>query len=168
MFEKHGITNEDQRDDIEKQLATRGPDAVDDLTPEEIVELDRSFRLSTPIRIPLDKLDPNYVYHWINKATKNFRRRRGLGWKTVNKEWLKKLSKVPIDELNMGTHFSPGDDILCIGDDLVFACMVKSRADVILKARQDQNRARLNAHKKQFHDAGLLEEVGTFETDGRH
>ena len=167
MFEKHGTTNEDQRDDIDKQLATRGPDAVDDLTPEEIIELDRSFRLSTPIRIPLDKLDPTYEYHWINKATKNFRRRRGVGWKVVDKEWLEKLAKGPIDELNIGTHFAP-DGTLCIGDDLVFACMLKSRADVIRKARHDQNRARLSAHKKQFHDAGLLEEVGTFETDGRH
>lgn len=157
---KKDPTIEGTREKVERALSA---DKVDDLSDEDIVELYRLYRLSAPIRIPVRDLDSNYEYRWINKKDeKNFRRRKGVGWKPVTRELLEKFSKVPLDELNMGTNFAI-DGTLVISDDLVLAYIPKRIAQVIRAAREKSMQDALGAGKRRFHEAGKLAGVETFE-----
>ena len=158
------VTREEQRALLEEELTK--PIAVDgqEISEEDVAELARLYRLSAPIQIPNGKLDPNYEYRWINKNPKNFRRRRGVGWKVVKKADLVRLSKVPFDELHMGTHFGP-DETLCLGDDLVFAYIPKRIAEAMRLAQLRESQARLGGARQQFHDAGKMTGVETYDKD---
>lgn len=157
-----GATVDEQRKLLDEEL-TR-PIELDgkELSDADVVELAKLYRLSAPIQIPNSKLDPNYEYRWINKNPKNFRRRRGVGWQVMTKENLAKMSKVPFDELHMGTHFDP-DKHLCLGDDLVFAYIPKRIAEAMRQAQQRESQARLGGARQQFHEAGKLTGVETYD-----
>ncbi len=156
-------TAEGRRREIEEEAQDTEGLVVDgkELTAEEIADVEKLNRLSTNIQIPNEKLDPNYEYRWLNKMhMKNYRRRLGVGWKTPDKSQLRQLSKVPIDELHIGTHFAP-DGTLCIDRDLVFACIPKRIPEAIRASHHRQSQARLMAGRKQFHDSGQLLGVET-------
>jgi len=135
------------------------------MTDAEIVEIAKLYKASSPIKIPLHQLDPNFAYRWIGKSVKNFRRRRGIGWTPVTKAILEEVSKVPIADLHMGTHFDP-DGHLSIADDLVFAYIPKRTVDAIAKAHQLESQARMRAGKQAFHETGQLAGVQTFDKSG--
>lgn len=138
---------------------------VDELTDAEIVELYRNFSLSAPIRIPTDKLSPDFEYRWINKAKPNtYQRRRGVGWMPVTTKDLEKLVRPPhtVDDLHLGSNVTP-DGYVGIGDDLVFARINKRYAQAIRAHNARINADRLKAGRARFHDAGKLAGAATFE-----
>ena len=155
-------TVDEQRRLLEEELTTQPLSGLEDMTEQEIVEIAALYRASTPIKIPNEKLDPTYEYRWLNRSIKNYRRRRGTGWKPVAKEMLQKLSKVPLDELHMGTHFDP-DGYLCVGEDLVFAYIPKRIVEAIRKDHQRRSQAALGAGRKKFEDVGKLAGVETYD-----
>jgi hypothetical protein len=135
---------------------------VEAMTPEEIVEVNKLYKLSAPIKIPLEHLDPNYEYRWVNVTPKNKARRQGIGWKPIDKQTLERLSKIPIKDLHMGSHWSPNNQ-LCIGDDLVFMYIQKRIPEAIRAAQAEENQARLGAGRRKFHDSGKLSGVETYD-----
>ncbi len=150
------------RDAMEDLLRSDIPEG-ESLTDDEILEIERLYKLSSPIRIPTEKLDETYEYRWINKDPKVYRRRRGIGWKPVTKEMLRNgMAKTPIDELHMGTHFDV-DGTLCIGTDLVLACLPRRVGDALRQARMRRNQEAMQAGKRRFHQAGELTGVETFD-----
>ena len=144
------------------------PTASELMSDEDIVELTRIFSLSAPIRIPKEKLDPNYVYRFINKRNSNvFQRRRGVGWKPVTLAELETLTIKPhtAEDLHIGTH-TDADGHVVIGDDLVFAKLPKRYAEAIRAHHQKANANKLKSGRKKFHEAGLLAGVQTTERSG--
>ena len=158
------VTRDEQRRLLEEELTKPVEVGGQQLSEEDVAELVRQYKLSAPIQIPNDKLDPNYEYRWINKNPKNFRRRRGVGWEIVTKDILAKVARVPFDELHMGTHFGP-DKHLCLGDDLVFARIPKRIAEAMKLALHRESQARLGGARQQFHEAGKLTGVETYDKD---
>lgn len=137
---------------------------VEGMSEEELLEVEKMYRLSAPIRIPTAKLDDAYTYRWINVNPKNYRNRRGKGWKPCPQPILETLLKpgVKIKDLHMGTGFKP-DGTLWIGEDLVF-CYISTRVvNSIRRARSEQNRAKLRAGKQRFHEAGVMTGVETYD-----
>lgn len=138
---------------------------VDDLTDAEIVDLYKNFSLSKPIGIPVEKLDPNFEYRWINRANPSvFQRRRGVGWVPVTKLDIEKLCRpgYTVDELRLGTGYTP-DGIVAIGDDLVFAKIPRRYAEAVRAHHAKINKDRMKAGKNRFHAAGELAGASTFE-----
>lgn len=145
-------------------MAEQSYDHTEGMTDEELVHLERLYRLSAPIKIPVHQLDPNYVYRWVNRNPKVFRRRLGIGWKPVTRKELEQLSKVPLDDLHMGTH-TDESGYVALADDLIFCKMPKRVAEALRKARMRENRTRLSAGKRLFHETGELAGVPTYERD---
>ena len=150
-------TYKELRSEVEKVI-----DHTESLSDEDLVEIDRLYRLSSPIRIPVEKLNPEWEYRWVNRTPKVLRRRRGIGWSPVTMDDLERISLVPIDQLHMGTH-PDADGHLAIGDDLVFCKISKRIAMALRKARERENRARLSMGKRLFHETGELAGVETYD-----
>lgn len=149
----------------EEQVSGVGFDGFDDLTEEEFLEVFREFNLSSPIRIPKDKLTPNYVYKWINRAdSRVFQLRRAKGWVPIKATELPDLCRegVEVDDLHLGTHVS-ADGHVCLGDDLILARMSRRRADAIRTHLNKINSQRMQSGRAKFHDAGRMLGVNTFE-----
>ena len=138
-------------------------DHTENLTDEEMVEISKLYRLSAPIKIPVDKLSPNFEYRWVNRSQKVYRRRRGVGWQKVSHSDLEdNLALVPIDQLHMGTHTDP-EGFVSLGDDLVFCKIPKRIAMALRNAQVRENRSRMSAGKRLFHETGELAGVDTFD-----
>ncbi len=103
------VTTEQQRDLLEERLIGAPQKIVETMKDDEIVEIAKLWRPSTPIKIPNHLLDPKYEYRWVNKTQKNWRRRRGVGWTPIKEKGENALDRflrpgVSIDEMSMGTH----------------------------------------------------------------
>lgn len=138
---------------------------LDDMSDEEFVEAFKEFSLSSPIRIPKDKLDPNYVYKWLNRSdSKMYQTRRGKGWSPVTEEELRTLLRpgVRLEDLHIGTHISQ-DKYVVLGDDMVFGKMAKRRAAAIRAHISEINKDRVNSSRNKFHQTAELLGVSSFE-----
>ncbi len=134
-----------------------------ELNDEEYMDLYRQFTLSQPIRIPLDKLTPDFEYRFINCSNANtFQRRRGIGWIPVLAEDLENLVVAPwtVVDLHLGTHVDAMGRV-ALGDDLVLARLTKRHAEAIRAHHARINRERLGAGRARFHQAGQLAGVIT-------
>jgi hypothetical protein len=139
------------------------PDRLAAMSDEDIVDISRQYKLSAPLRIPTHLLNQEFDYRWIGTSPKQYRKRLGVGWTPVMKKELEeRLSKVPLSDLHMGTHFSP-DGRLCLGMDLVFAFRPKRIGKALREADERRKREAVDSGKRQFHEAGQLTGVGTFE-----
>lgn len=141
------------------------PSNPEDLTEEEILEMHDRFSLSQPIRIPEDKLDPNYEYRWINRAKPNvFTRRKGVGWQPVTYDELEDLvvEGTSVPELNLGTH-ETADGLVAISDDLVLAKIPKRYAQAVRKRHEKRTQEKVKAGRRRFHQAGEMLGVDTEE-----
>jgi len=138
---------------------------ADVMNDEDIIELYKNFSISKPIHIPLDMLDPNFEYRWVNRHNPAvFQRRRGIGWTPVTKDDLAKLCRpnVAVEDLRLGTGYTP-DGLVVIGDDLVFAKIPRRYAEAIRAHHARINKDRMKAGKNRFHQAGELAGATTFE-----
>lgn len=130
---------------------------------DDILDLARQYKLSAPLRIPLNLLSTEYDYRWIGTNPKQYRKRLGVGWTPVTKKILtEQLSNVPIDQLHMGTHFGP-DGRLLLGQDLVFAYRPKRIGKTLRDADAKRRQDAVSRGQRQFHEAGKMTGVGTFE-----
>jgi len=163
-------TSTEQRALLEEKLIAAPERAIDSYTDEQIVEIAKLYRPSTAIKIPNHLLDPNYEFRFVNRAQKNWRRRRGVGWTPVSETGENRLARflrkgVSVDDIHMGTHFD-GDGFLCHDKDLVLCFIVKRIAVAIRKSLSDEQRARERASRSVFHDAGKLAGVSTYDKEG--
>ncbi len=163
------VTSEEQKALLEEKLIAAPQRIIDTMKDEEIVEIAKQWRPSTPIKIPNNKLDGKYEYRWVNKHLKNYRRRLGTGWTPIKSTGENRLERflrdgVSIDEMSMGTHIDQ-DGHICLDKDLVLCFIPKRIAEVIRKSLSDEQRARLKASRGVFHDAGKLAGVSTYDKE---
>jgi len=152
---------EEQLHDLNEELLA-GPSISpmaqgETLSPEEIAEIERMYSLSQPIKIPNDKLDPNYVYRWISKDIANFRARKAKGWQILTKALLEQRCRpgVTVDDLHMGTHTNP-DDMVCLNQDMVLGCLPTRLAHAYQQHHLKRSQAREGSAAKRFHATGQL------------
>ena len=139
------------------------PSDMSNLSTEDILEIERMYRLSAPIRIPKAKLNPDYSYRWVSLESKNYRKRRGIGYQPVTQQLLEdSMALVKIEELAMGTHFET-DGTLRIGTDLIFMFIPRRVIDTIIAARTKAHQDAMRAGKQRFHQAGEISGVETFD-----
>ena len=149
-------------EELKKKHEEEVYDHTKDMTDEELVDVARMYRLSAPIKIPKDKLSPNFVYRWVNRNTKVYRRRSGVGWTKVKEKELEELALVPVEQLHMGTH-TDVDGYVALSDDLVLMKLPKRVAKAIQEGHARENRARMEAGKRLFHETGELAGVKTYD-----
>ena len=163
------VSGQQQKNLLDERLV-RDPETLKALTDEQIVEIAREFRLSSTIKIPNHLLDPNYEYRWVNKTQKNWRRRRGIGWRPISEKGTEGLERflkkdVELDAISMGTHIDPGSGHLCLDKDLVLCYIPKRIVEAIRKDLSDRQQARMKAPRAVFHDAAKLAGVGSFDKE---
>ena len=164
------VTSDQQRALLEEKLIA-DPRKMETMSNEEIVEIAKLYAPSTPIKIPNEKLDPNYEYRWINKALKNWRRRRGTGWTPITEQGEYSLTRflkkgVSVDEIHMGTHYDTGSGALSLGNDLILCFILKKVAVAIRASLSDRLRSQQRAARSAFHEASKLAGVEAFDTEG--
>lgn len=168
--DKRPATSDEQKALLEETLLTQPAKVIDMMTDEQIVEIAAQYRPSTPIKIPNELLDPNYEYRFVNRAMKNWRRRRGTGWTPITESGDNRLQRflrkgVHIDDIHMGTHVD-SDGFICLSNDLVLCFIVKRIAEAIRKSLSDEQRSRMRASRSMFHDAGKLAGISTYDKEG--
>lgn len=134
-----------------------------ELNDEEFMDLYAQFSLSQPIRIPIEKLNPDFEYRFINCLNPNvFQRRRGIGWNPVLADELESLLVPPykVTDIHLGTHVDTQGRI-ALGDDLVFARLTKRHALAIKAHYLKINQDRLKSGRRKFHSIGELAGVQT-------
>lgn len=149
----------------QEAVEAQDPANPEDLTDEEILETFDRFRVSQPIQIPNEMLDPNYEYRWINRRKPNvLTRRKGVGWTPVKKDELEDLvvEGHTVEDLNLGTHVT-SDGVIAISDDLIFAKIPKRYADAYRKRHEKRTQEQINAGRRRFHQAGEMLGVETEE-----
>lgn len=136
-----------------------------DEAAEDVVDIYKNFSLSQPIRIPKQKLNPQYVYRWINRLNKkNYQRKRGMGWVMIKADDLEDLVRegVDVNSLHLGTHVDAEGNV-ALGEELVLARMPAARAQAIKDHLREVNEARTRSGRKKFHETGRLAGVSTHE-----
>ena len=165
MVFRPAATDEEVREVMEENLTS--PEVTpmaegEALSPEEVAEIERQYSLSQPIKIPNEKLDPNYTYRWISKDVGNLRKRKAKGWVLVTNARLAELCRkgITVDELHMGTHVG-ADDLVSVNKDMALGCLPMRHAKAYQQHFLARSQAREGGASRNFHATGrLVEEAG--------